>query len=1052
MATSASLLFTLKSNSELASKNNSEQEAFLKRQSMILGDEIYFHKKALEFHVQKENLYQQKKNFFDKSIKALFDDEVKLHDDNMVFFEKKIHPLLTEKKKLHTDQKKEFKKLEKDFDDRKEFYKDETEFNVKRRRLLDKEREHLVERQKKLDEEYDYSQLMSEMLSKEADKLNKKIYRTLGDEDGTIFADGGLLENMELFKKDSQAYVNMVSQRFKDKMLAPFREAKATASALWNAGKFSFGFVKSLFRNTEVSGREGAIKLKAIQDSESEEQPKQTGTYYESKPSQTKLAPVPVADNVLKFQAPNYSVIAKTVPIQKSREESDSNISAKETEINSSADETANELEQKGYRSKVLEYLKIIAEKKSGTEAVSLGPAMGGGGFGLGLLDLFKKPINWFFNKVKGGFNWLKNASKKGFTRAKDLLSKAPSAIKNIGTTVFDKIKGTFKKIPGSASKAINSVSNVASKSLNAVKNIGSTTANLAKPVVNVVKNIGSTTANVASKVSNLAKPVMNVASKVASPVLKTVGAGLKAVPIVGTALGFALDAGGGAMKAKEWNTSTSSAVGASLIAGAGPSIDNPNASGFDKALSIGGNALKWGSVGGMIGGPVGAAVGALGGAVVAAIGGERIAKAIDWVKEKGGEAVEGVKNVAKKGLSLAKKVFIDDNPIVIGAKVLGNNLSAAKDKMKEGLKNVGGKLKDGVKAVGSFASNLFGSVTSFFSKKEPNEVKEPLKTLKDANLSVKTENKQVLTDSNTLKQGTLGAKIGSVVPGVGTVIGGAIGAGGGAVVEGVKNVTSKLKDGVKTVVPAAATILKEKISNIKETISEKINVAKASLSGNFDRVVETKDVVKNKLVNAGKSVLDRVSGFGPTVAGAIFGFGNKIKAFSDQVEAKKKSIFGQIDSRPTRFFGQGYDANRPENLSTSEMPSKANIDANTKPFVPEINVTTDFSLVKNKLSELEKSVYDNTNNIVSKFNSEASKIIEPKIPIEDLAIKIGTVIAKLINENNMKVIETLLEINTYTNKIAENTSKPVSVPVFYQQNKTDYLGYLRYKIPGLVK
>lgn len=1031
MATSASLLFTLKSNSELSSKNNSEQEAFLKRQSMILGDEIYFHKKALEFHVQKENLYQQKKNFFDKSIKALFDEEEKLHDDNKVFFEKNIHPLLVEKKNLHTDQKKEFKKLEKDFDGRKEFYNDETEFNVKRRRLLDKEREHLVELQKKLDEQYDSGQLMGEMLSKEADKLNKRIYRTLGDKDGKIFADGGLLENMELFKKDSQAYVNMVSQRFKDKMLSPFREAKATASALWNAGKFSFGFLKSVFRNTEESGREGAAKLKAIQDSESEERIKQKETYYESKRSQAKVAPVPieqpVLNNVLKFQAPSYSVIAKAAPMQKSREEPDSNISAKETEINSSADEIANELEQKDYRSKVLEYLKIIAEKKSGTEAIALGSATDGGGFGLGLLDLFKKPINWFFNKVKGGFTWLKNASKKGFTWAKDLLSKAPNAIKNIGTTVFDKIKGTFKKLPGSASKAINSVSNVASKSLNAVKNVGSATA-------------------------NLAKPALNVASKVASPVLKAANLGLRGIPIVGTALGFALDAAAGAMKAKEWNTSTSSAVGAGLIAGGGPSIDDPNASGFDKALSIGGNALKWGSVGGMIGGPVGAAVGALGGAVVAAIGGERIAKAIDWVKEKGGEAVEGVKNVAKKGLSLAKKVFIDDNPIVIGAKVLGNNLSAAKDKMKEGLKTVGGKLKDGVKAVGSFASNLFGSVTSFFSKKKSNEVKEPIKTLTEANLSVKTENKQVLTDNNALKQGTLGAKIGSVVPGVGTVIGGAIGAGGGAVVEGVKNVTSKLKDGIKTIVPAATTILKEKVSNVKETISEKINVVKDGLSGIFDKAGETKDVVKTKLVNTGKSVLDKVSGFGSIAAGAIFGFGNKIKAFSDQVEAKKKSIFGQIGSGFTRFFGQEPDVNQPENLSVSKLPSEAKIDANTKTFVPEINVATDFSLVKNKLSELEKSVYDNTNNVVSKFNSEASKIIEPKLPIEDLAIKIGTVIAKLINENNMKVIEALLEINTYAGKIAENTSKPTSVPVFYQQNKTDYLGYLRYKIPGLVK
>lgn len=1012
MATSASLLSILKSNSELTAKNNSEHEASLKYQIVVLGNEIDLHKKASELHVQKEKLHQQRKDFFDKSIKALVDNEEKLHEDNKVFFEEKLHPLLREKENLHNDRKEEFKKYEKDFDDRKELHQDEIELNDKRRRLLDKEREHLVELQKKLDEQYDSGQLMSKMLSEEADKLNKRIYRTLGDKNGKIFADGGLLENMELFKKDSQAYVDMVSQRFKDKMLSPFRKAKETTSALWNAGKFGFSFLGSVFKNTEESGREGAAKLKAIQDSESEEQIKQKEAYYESKRAQAKAAPVPieqpVLNNVLKFQAPSYSVIAKTVPIQKPKEESDANISAKETEIHSSADDISNELEQKDYRSKVLEYLKIIAEKESGTKTISPGSASDGGGF-LSLLNLFRKPFTWIFNKVKAGLQTALNGAKNVFNKVKGGLQTALNGAKN----VFNKVKGSFKNIPATASKAINSVKSLASKSFNAVKNVGSSAANLASKTFNAVKNAGSTVSNVASRVSNLAKPVMNVASKVASPVLKTVGAGLRGIPFVGTALGFALDAGLGAMKAKEWNTSKSSAIASSVIAGAGPSIDDPNASVADKAISIGGNALKWGSLGFAIGGPIGAAVGALGGAVVSAIGGERIAKAVDWVKEKGSAAVEGVKNVAKKGLSLVKDAFIDNNPVVIGAKFLGKNLLAAKDTMKEGLKTVGGKLKDGVKSIGSFASNLFGSVTSFFSEKKPDEAKEPLKTLTDANLPVKDENKPVLAGATS----PLSSKVSPI----------------------------------KTFV-AGATVVKEKFSDVKEAMSEKINVAKSRLFDAFDRTVETKDVVKNQLVNVGKTVLDKVSGFGSSVAGAIFGFGNRVKAFSDQVEAKKKSIFGQIGSGITRFFGRGYDANSSESQSTSEMPLEAKIDKSNKPFVPEINVATDFSLVKNKLSELEDSVYDNTNNLVSDFNSEASKTIEPKPPIEDIAIKIGTVIAKLINENNMKVIEALLEINTYAGKIAENTSKPVSVPVFYQQNKTDYLGYLRYKIPGLVK
>lgn len=1040
MATSARLLSPLKSNSELIAKNNSEHEASLKYQIIVLGSEIDLHKKTSELHDQKEKLHQQRKNFFDKSIKALVDNEEKLHEDNKVFFEEKLHPLLREKEKLHNDQKEEFKKYEEDFDDRKKLHQDEIELNDKRRRLLDKEREHLVELQKKLDEQYDSGRLMNKMLSEEADKLNKRIYRTLGDKDGKIFGDGGLLENMELFKKDSQAYVDMVSQRFKDKMLSPFRKAKETASALWNAGKFSFGFLKSLFRNTEESGREGAAKLKSIQDSESEERIKQKEAYYESKRSQAKAAPVPieqpVLNNVLKFQPPSYSVIAKTAPTQKSGEESDSNISAKETEINSSADEIANELEQKDYRSKVLEYLKIIAEKESGTEVISQGSSTDGGGFGLPL-NLFRKPFNWIFNKVKSGLKTVLNGAKNVFNKVKgsfrnipSVVSKSANVVKNAASKSLNAVKNagpTATKVANSvsnlASKSLNvvknvgsSATNIASKSLNAVKNVGSSAANLASKSLNAVKNVGPAATKIASKVSNLAKPVMNVASKIASPVSKVAGIGLKGIPIVGTALGFALDAGLGAMKAKEWNTSKSSAVGASIIAGAGPSIDDPNASVFDKAASIGGNALKWGSVGGMIGGPVGAAIGALGGAVVAAIGGERIAKAVDWVKEKGSAAVEGVKNVAKKGLSFVKDAFINNNPIVIGAKFLGKNVLAAKDVMKEGLKTVGSKLKDGVKSIGSFASNVFGSVTSFFSGKKPDETdkaKEPLKTLNGANLPVKDENKPVLAGAT----GPLSSKVSPI----------------------------------KTFV-TGATMVKEKLSDVKEAMSEKINVVKDGLSRGFDRAVETKDIVKNKLINVGKSVLDKISGFGGAIGGAIFGLGNRVKAFSDQVEAKRKSIFGQIADGFTRFFGREYDVNSPESQSLAKPSLDAKIDERNKPFVPEINVATDFSLVKNKLSELEDSVYDNTNSLVSNFNSEASKTIEPKPPIEDLAIKIGTVIAKLINENNMKVIEALLEINTYAGKIAENTSKPTSVPVFYQQNKTDYLGYLRYKIPGLAK
>lgn len=1032
MATSASLLSLLKSNSELTAKNNSEHEASLKYQIIVLGNEIDLHKKTSELHDKKEKLQQQRKNFFDKSIKALVDGEVKLHDDNKVFFEEKLHPLLREKEKLHKDQKEEFKKHEEDFDDRKKLHQDEIDLTVKRRRLLDKEREHLVELQKKLDEQYDSGQLMRKMLSEEADKLNKRIYRTLGDKDGKIFGDGGLLENMELFKKDSQAYVDMVSQRFKDKMLSPFRKAKETTSALWNAGKFSFGFLKSVFRNTEESGREGAAKLKAIQDSESEERIKQKEAYYESKRSQAKAAPVPIEqpalNNVLKFQAPSYSVIAKAAPTQKSGEESDSNISAKETEINSSADEIANELEQKDYRSKVLEYLKIIAEKESGAEAISQGSSTDGGGFGLPL-SLFRKPFTWIFNKIKSGLKTVLNGAKNLFNKVKgsfknipSTVSKSANAVKNLASKSLNAVKTAGS----TTTKVANGVSNLASKSLNAVKNVGSSAVNLASKSLNVVKSVGPAATKIASKVSNLAKPVMNVASKIASPVSKVAGIGLKGIPIVGTALGFALDAGLGAMKAKEWNTSKSSAVGASIIAGSGPSIDDPNASVADKAINIGGNALKWGSVGAMIGSAaipipvvgtvVGGAIGALGGAITAAIGGERIAKAIDWVKEKGSAAVEGVKNVAKKGLSFVKDAFIDNNPIVIGAKFLGKNVLAAKDAMKEGLKTVGSKLKDGVKSIGSFASSVFGSVTSFFSGKKPDEsdkAKEPLKTLTGANLPVKDENKPVLAGAT----GPLSSKVSPI----------------------------------KTFV-AGAAIVKEKLSDVKEAMSEKINVVKDSLSRGFDKAVETKDVVKNKLVNVGKSVLDKVSGLGGSVGGVIFGLGNKVKAFIDQVEVKKKSIFGQIGDRFTRFFGREHDVNSPESQSLAAAPINVKIDERNKSFVPEINVATDFSLVKNKLSELEDSVYDNTNTLVSNFNSEASKTIEPKPPIEDLAIKIGTVIAKLINENNMKVIEALLEINTYAGKIAENTSKPTSVPVFYQQNKTDYLGYLRYKIPGLVK
>ena len=112
---------------------------------------------------------------------------------------------------------------------------------------------------------------------------------------------------------------------------------------------------------------------------------------------------------------------------------------------------------------------------------------------------------------------------------------------------------------------------------------------------------------------------------------LKTVGKGLRFIPIVGAIVAPLIDGILGWFKADEWATTKSSAVIGAALGGTGSG-----------AASAGWGALKGGMIGFAVGGPLGALAGVLIGAIAGWFGGERIAKALDKISSFFGKLWDG--------------------------------------------------------------------------------------------------------------------------------------------------------------------------------------------------------------------------------------------------------------------------------------------------------------------------------------------------------------------------------------------------------------------------
>lgn len=177
---------------------------------------------------------------------------------------------------------------------------------------------------------------------------------------------------------------------------------------------------------------------------------------------------------------------------------------------------------------------------------------------------------------------------------------------------------------------------------------------------------------------------VSKVGSALSSPVARVAGG-------IGGAIMMAKDAYSGVQKADDWfadknnggsatvGQKVSSGIGAAL-GGTGPAIDDKDASIGDKAKSLGSGALKGAAIGTAIGGPVGTLIGGAVGAVGAAIGGERIAKAVNAVGE-------GIKDAASTVGNFVKDRWNDLKDM--GGKV-GETLGSMWNTSKEGFMKLG--------------------------------------------------------------------------------------------------------------------------------------------------------------------------------------------------------------------------------------------------------------------------------------------------------------------------------------------------------------------------
>lgn len=838
-----------------------QQSALIEAQKKVQNQEKEANERSGAFWQSKSKLAEDKAFLLDKK-KSNFEKQKSFFKDHEKKQEEEREKFREGFEKHFGDEEDLFRKLKKRFDDEKKHFekrakheKLEKELQEKRFEVDEEEWKRNIEKYKGLSEEYTNGDLVNRMLKKSQSDVNKKIYGSLGDKDGKIFGGESFAANMELFRKDSKAYVDMVSQRFKDKMLSPFRGAANKVRNVFSGIKFGAQFIGSLFRNTKKSGKAGAMKLAGIQEEEEKKRQEELDKEAKSNaaiPFKEVARKKPSKDGELPDKASESSGFGSEAAKRFGMAEGSSSAPSVEPESGSSEyyntvtsrlekiDNTTTEILSvvKEFQSQSISYISGISNVLGASPLSPESPDIGeiidlvdvvSGGPGLGE-DISVSP-EMAMTPVGAALALPGPVSPEMETPP---VAGAMLALPGQSdTTGVEKEKFEPPAIVdtsiSSADTSITSDSDVVDDALDQeehqntvedyLKQIASNTGAEGEDPTIQVENIQS---EGGGGLMDMLGGVLgdffgdvggSLIKKFAGPLLGKVGSLAKmmfsgpGLAIAGIAIGATMmvkDAFDGVKKAKEWGTSKTAAGAAGAIAGTGPGIGE-GAPASEVAKGIGKNALKWGAIGAGIGSfipgigtVVGGAIGAGLGAITAAIGPKRIAKAFDKIgtglKVYGKGIINGYKMVGKT--------------VWNGLKMMGNTYKAIG---KAGFAMAKGYVKTGwalAKGVGKTAGNIF-----------------------------KTAEKGV---------GWFGKSIGNVVGG----------AFEGFKKDGFKGLFSGAKKGVKKSIDEGKKIISEAVKTqkdiVKDTVGEVKSVAKETMS-------EVKDVAKEYVKDQKAIVKDTI-------------------------------------------------------------------------------------------------------------------------------------------------------------------------------------------------
>lgn len=1056
-----------------------QQSAILERQKAFQAQERERNNNCIFFLLEQKKLSDDKALILERK-KALFENVKDLTDDQ--------EEQISDEEKLFKDQKKNFDKEKDNLKNQKDLEKLKKDLQDERERITQEELEDLIEREKDLREQYRNNSLNGKMLDKAQDDVNKRIYGSLGDKDGKVFGGKSFAANMELFRKDSTAYVNMVSQRFKDKMLSPFRKAKNVVGNIWSGAKFGAKFIGSLFRNTKKSSEEGAVKLAGIQ-AEEEKQRKEKldkdvrsdlGKRFKVKDSKKKKGKSGEPESDEDSGSSSFGSEAE----QRLNEET-----GVKTEKPSSVESGLDNTHLENIDKTTSDILNIISGGKKEPEGGAVSPeqqtspvgeamAATGAGAVVGAAMLASAGV-----ETPEPVDTSISSADTSITSDADMVDEALDQ-EEYHNTVEDYLKQIASNTGEGGEEPTIKVENMQEEGGGGIMDMfggilgdffgkmgGSMTKHLIRPLL--------------GKFGSLAKMAFS-------------GPGLAVAGIAIGAAMMAKDAFDGVKKAKEWGTSKTAAGAAGAIAGTGPGIGEGSAG--DIAKSAGKNALKWGAMGAgigfFIGGPLGSAVGgAIGaglGAITAAIGPKRIAKAFDKIGT-------GLKVFGKGYINSYKMI---GKTFVSGIKLIGNTYKAvgkagaalAKGYAKTGwaLAKGAAKTADNVlstasKGIGWFGKSVGNIVGGAFDGFKKGGLKGLFSGAKEGVKKSIDEGKTIITDAVKAQKDIVKETAGEVKSIAKETMG------------EVKNVASEYVKDQKEIVKDTIDYGKELVKDTLSPLEEEKKKAKEGA----EKISET---VENSVPNDGS-----LEKSGKVIKGAMVGFSDigernleaqeanisELSAVAKVKEKETNSVTGEntdVIAENNNLLKDAKKEKEFKQLSQEQIDNilKKNQEAYKDYKAPSGNGSKDIdpSLAKNDPAKLRQLMESNNvqlsdsdavfedaetkrtvlkNSIISQNLSGQISEAEAEVALKAIQDASDDTILKLNDskedlpptsqkpQNQEQQPQNKVDrLDRETNKILQEheAKKPetivVTTPTYIQQNKTDYFGRQPYAVPGM--